>query len=217
MKYILFDMDGVLVDSEPLYLGRLQEHLRRYGAEYTWEKLLGFVGMPSPKAARILVEDNHLPMTPEEFWAEEGRLFGNLYETSRELAPFDGVKELLTLLGEKGIKTALVSSTSASGILTVLDRFGLTRCFDVVVSREMVKNHKPAPEPYETAARYLGAQAGECLVVEDSPMGVAAGKAAGMTVVAMKASIIKQDTSQADMEVQDHRELRRLLEERGWL
>lgn len=217
MKYILFDMDGVLVDSEPIYLGRLQEHMRHHGVEYTREQLLRFVGMPSPKAARILVEDNALPMTPEEFWAEENRLFGNLYEVSPELELFDGVRELLTLLGERGVKTALVSSTSSKGILAVLDRFRLMRCFDAIVSREMVENHKPSPEPYETAARYLGAQAGDCVVVEDSGMGIAAGKAAGMTVIAMKASVIKQDTSGADLEVEDHRQLRRLLEERGWL
>lgn len=217
MKYILFDMDGVLIDSEPIYLHRLEKHMARYGVEYTWPELLRFVGMTSPKAARILVEENHLPMTPEEFLAEEAQVMGNPYRDAPELKLFDGARELLELLGERGVRTALVSSTSGSGILTVLDRFGLARCFDAIVSREMVTQHKPSPEPYETAARLLGAPAEDCVVVEDSAMGIAAGKAAGMTVIAMRASVIKQDTSGADMEVEDHHALRRLLEERGWL
>lgn len=217
MKYILFDMDGVLIDSEPLYLNRLQRYMAHHGVEYTRESLLRFVGMPSPKAARILIEESGLTMTIEEFWAEEGRLFGNIYQDSPELEPFDGVRELLELLGERGIRTALVSSTSAAGILSVLDRFGLMRCFDAIVSREMVERHKPDPQPYEIGARLLGAPAEDCVVVEDSAMGIAAGKAAGMTVIAMRASVIKQNTSGADLEVEDHRQLRRLLEERGWL
>ena len=216
MKYIFFDMDGVLLDSEPIYLIRLQKHLARYGVEYTHEELLRFVGMPSPKAARILVEENSLSLTPEEFWAEAGGLFRNVYEAP-ELTLFDGVKDLLELLGERGVKTALVSSTSAAGILTVLDRFGLVRCFDAIVSRDLVEHHKPSPEPYRRAARLLGAKPEDCLVVEDSAMGIAAGKAAGMTVAAMTASAIRQDTSGADWQVGSFPELQTALADRGWL
>lgn len=217
MRYLFFDMDGVLLDSEPIYLLRLQKHLAHHGMACPREELLRFVGMTSLKAARILVEEHHLPLTPEEFWAEESQLLGNLYRDSPELTLFDGVKELLELLGEKGIQTALVSSTSAAGILTVLDRFGLTRCFDAIVSREMVENHKPSPEPYERAARLLGAKPEDCLVVEDSAMGIAAGKAAGMTVAAMTASAIRQDTSGADWQVGSFPELQTALADRGWL
>lgn len=217
MKYLFFDMDGVLLDSEPRYLDRLRRHLAHYGVDCTREELQRFVGMTSGRAAQILVEENRLPLTPQEFWAEESRMFGILYRDDPELALFEGAKELLAILEERGIRTALVSSTSAMGILLVLDRFGLTRCFDAVVSREMVETHKPSPEPYLTAARLLGAAPGDCLVVEDSPMGIAAGKAAGMEVAALRASVIRQDVSEADWTAENYQELCQSLERRGWL
>ena len=217
MRYLFFDMDGVLLDSEPRYLERLRRHLARYGVDCPREELLRFVGMTSGKAARLLVEENRLPLTGEEFREEESRMFGLLYRDDPELALFHGAGELLALLGERGVKTALVSSTSAMGILLVLNRFGLTRRFDAVVSREMVEAHKPSPEPYLTAARLLGAAPGDCLVVEDSPMGIAAGKAAGMEVAALRASAIRQDVSAADWTAENYQELRRSLERRGWL
>ncbi len=217
MKCVLFDMDGVLVDSEPAYLLRLQRHMCHYGIRCAEEELQAFVGVTSLSAARTLVETYHLSLTAEEFWEEENRLYGNLYLDSPELSLFDGVKELLTLLAERKIKVGLVSSTSAKGILSVLDRFGLARYFDVIISREMVEHHKPSPEPYEKAARFLAAEAEDCVVVEDSPIGIAAGKAAGMTVVGVKASNMGQDTSGADMEVQNHEQVREALESLGWL
>ncbi len=212
MKCVLFDMDGVLLDSEPVYLSRLQRHMDCHGVKYTEQQLMAYVGMTSLSIAGAMIEKHGLSMTPEEFLAEEVRLYGSFYLDSPELAIFDGARELLTRLGEQGVKTALVSSSSGKSVLSVLDRFGLGRCFDVIVCRDMVQTHKPSPEPYQTAAQFLGAEPGECVVVEDSPVGIAAGKAAGMRVIAVKTSRIRQDTSKADVEVEDHGQLWSVLE-----
>lgn len=213
----MFDMDGVLLDSEPVYLKRLQHHMRHHGVEYAIEELRPCVGMTSLSVARAMVETHGLTMTPEDFLAEETRLYGSLYLDSPELTPFDGAEELLTLLRERGLKAALVSSTSSKSVLSALARFQLVRYFDAIVCRDMVYAPKPSPEPYHMAARFLRAKAGDCIVVEDSVVGIMAGKAAGMTVVAMKASEIEQDTSTADVEVRDYRQLRSVLEKYRWL
>lgn len=217
MKHILFDMDGVLMDSEPQYLKRLQGHLAHYGVECGPEELGTFVGKTSLEVARTLVETYGLPVTPQEFLAEEGEIFGNFYLNTPELALFPGAEDFLDLVRDRGLKTALVSSTSSRGVLSALDRFGLVCRFDAVVCRDLVKHTKPSPEPYLTAARFLGAAPGDCLVVEDSPVGIAAGRAAGMTVAALRASAIRQDVSGAHWTAESYPELRRSLEERGWL
>ncbi|MCI9263783.1 MAG: HAD family phosphatase [Oscillospiraceae bacterium] len=216
-NYFLFDMDGVLMDSEPLYLKRLQRHMAHYGVEYSPEELEQFVGKTSVSIAETMVRTHDLPLTPQEFLAEEARHCGSFYLDSPELALFPGAEEFLDHLRERGIGTALVSSTSSKSVLSALDRFGMVRRFDAIVCRDMVSNTKPSPEPYLTAARFLGAQAGDCLVVEDSPVGIAAGKAAGMTVAALRASAIRQDITGADLEAGSYQELRGTLEEKGLL
>ncbi|MEA4955971.1 MAG: HAD family phosphatase, partial [Pseudoflavonifractor sp.] len=196
------------MDSEPVYLKRLQRHMAHHGEDYTTERLRQYVGKPSLSIARTLIEIHNLSMTPEEFLAEEVDLYGHFYLDSTELALFVGAAEFLNLIRARGMKTALVTSTSSKSVLAALARFQVVPCFDAIVCRDMVRNPKPSPEPYQMAAGFLQAEAGDCIVVEDSPVGIAAGKAAGMTVVAMKASEIRQDTGSADIEAEDYHQLR---------
>ena len=153
--------------------------MAHYGVEYSPEELEQFVGKTSVSIAETMVRTHDLPLTPQEFLAEEARHCGSFYLDSPELALFPGAEEFLDHLRERGIGTALVSSTSSKSVLSALDRFGMVRRFDAIVCRDMVSNTKPSPEPYLTAARFLGAQAGDCLVVEDALAGIDAAVAGG--------------------------------------
>ena len=103
---------------------------------------------------------------------------------------------------------AVVSSTSTVGVITALNRMNLLKYFDAVVCSDMLGGRtKPAPDGYRKAAEFLGEKPEDCIVIEDSPFGIQAGKSAGMFVVGLKASEHKQDTSKADIEVSDYIEL----------
>ena len=132
----------------------------------------------------------------EEFQAYR-KSQGNTY-VNGNLRTMPGLTRVLERLREMGIPLALVSSTSTYLIEAALQRLGLTDFFPVVIGGDMVRRRKPDPEPYQTAMRLLNARAEECLIVEDSPVGIRAGKAAGGTVVGYRGSELRQDVSEAD-------------------
>lgn len=121
----------------------------------------------------------------------------------RDLHPQPGLREFLYALRAQGIRTGVVSSTRSQLILTALDRLHLVSQFDVVVCGDMVTRRKPDPEPYLRAAQLLGLAPDDCLVIEDSPAGIRAGKAAGCTVLGYTGSSIRQDVSAADFALSD--------------
>lgn len=206
MKYFIFDMDGVLLDSERVFLSSLQRFLRTQGHSVTHDDLLPFVGLTSLLTAEKMRKDYNLPGTSEDIRKAMSILHRNFYWDT-EMALLDGADTLLRVLRERGTKIALASSTSSTGILTALNRFRLIPYFDAIVSRDLVEKPKPDPDCYLLAASLLGASPGNCVVVEDSRYGIAAAKAAGMYVIAYKGASISQDTARADIEVLTHQEI----------
>jgi beta-phosphoglucomutase len=149
------------------------------------------------------------PVTLEQL-LEERKRQGNTYEDDPDLAPTPGVIEFLHRLRAAGKGIALVSSTSARLILAALNRLGLTGFFDVIICGDMVSEKKPSPECYRKAMALLRARPEECVIVEDSPVGIRAGKAAGAVVAACRCGRLRQDTSQADFEFESFEECMRL-------
>ena len=143
-----------------------------------------------------------MPVTLEQLQTERARR-GNYYENGADLHPQPGLREFLSALRAQGIRTGVVSSTRSQLILTALDRLHLVSQFDVVICGDMVTRRKPDPEPYLRAAQLLGLAPGDCLVIEDSPAGIRAGKAAGCTVLGYTGSSIRQDVSAADLTLSD--------------
>ena len=183
MKFdaVLFDCDGVLVDSEILGLDASEEYLRGHGFQWSAADLVRmFTGFRDDVFAKKL---------SEEFHALHGRLpdtefFQGLIDTRRKkrhlLQPVDGAKQMLERF--RGVK-AVASSSRTEMLHGKMKRTGLFHFFDPhVYSAELVDHGKPAPDVFLYAAAKLDADPKKCLVIEDSANGVKAGRAAGMTV-----------------------------------
>lgn len=187
IQAVIFDMDGVLIDSEIVYLNHQYNRLRETG-RYPWltlESLYPLVGM-DPKAERaFLAALLHRDADDPAFAAELQALWAGCQVHYPDILR-PQVPVLLQTLRAMGKKLALASSSAARTIRQVLEECGLEKFFDVVLSGEEFHRSKPDPEIYLCAMRQLGCQPSECLVVEDSTYGVAAGTAAGAVVAALR-------------------------------
>lgn len=178
---VLFDQDGTVADTEPLWMAAETALVERHGGTWSHELGLLMVGNPLLVSAAIIIEKAHLPMTPQEVVDE-------LVERMRDSLSVQGVPwrpgipELLGHLHSRGVPTALVTS-SYRRLVEVVARNAPHGGFDVVVAGDDVEHAKPAPDAYLLAAQELGVDIRDCLVLEDSPSGIVAGLASGAHVV----------------------------------
>jgi HAD superfamily hydrolase (TIGR01509 family) len=182
MTAVIFDCDGTLVDSEPLARTAWERALAPYGYALTDADAEVSVGLPYPRVHAYFAERAELPAA-EPFWGEfSGELFALI---DSELAPFDDAVGAARELRSRGVPVAVASSSPRDRLHRTLRRAGLLDAFDVTVAGDEVTNGKPAPDMFLLAAERLGAPPEECVVIEDSPPGVQAGVAAGMTTLAV--------------------------------
>lgn len=179
---VVFDMDGVLVDTEHLWDEVREALTEEWGGRYTPEAQEAMMGMSSVEWSRYLHETVGLREPPEVINAEVVRRMLARYELDLPVVP--GAVESVTQLAEDGFRLALASSSNRELIDAVLRRLNLTALFDVTVSSEEVARGKPAPDVYLEAARRLGVEPPRCAAVEDSASGIRAAHAAGMRVIA---------------------------------
>ena len=206
IKCICFDMDGVLLDSEVGAFEIMRKTLSRLNVELDIEELLKYIGKTSAQIANELVAKYNMGITGEQL-RDKYRETGNFYADSDDVVPMPGLVKFLEVLRMDGVKTAVVSSTSSKNVITALNRMGIVKYFDAVICGDMVTNPKPDPEGYLKAAKLVDVLPNDCLVIEDSPHGISAGIAAGMTVVGFSGSEIQQDISRAAMKAASFDEL----------
>lgn len=211
MKAVIFDMDGVIIDSEPIYNGIHEKMLRDFGVKEILDVPEDYTGMTNSAVFKIVREKYNLKQTVEEISAYQQKVI--LEEFSRlEDEPIDGIRDLLALLKEQQIKTAIASSSARKLIETVVKKFNLMAFFDVIVSGEEVPAGKPAPDVFLEAARQLHVSPEDCLVIEDSKNGTIAAKAAGMSCIGFKnPNSGNQDLSRADNVVLSIRDIHKTL------
>jgi HAD superfamily hydrolase (TIGR01509 family) len=180
----LFDMDGLLVDSEPLWSVAEAELAARYGAVWDAEIKARCIGTALPDAVPMMLDYFGVAApTDDELIAAQEFLLGRMVElfgTGLPLQP--GALELVDALRAAGVPTALVSSSYRVLVDAVLTRVGRHR-FDVTLAGDEVARTKPDPEPYLTAAAALGVAPEQCVVFEDAPSGIAAAEAAGCIAI----------------------------------
>ncbi len=181
LSAVLWDMDGLLVDTEPLWTVAEEELARQLGGEWSQQLKAAIVGTRLDVAVPTILEHYGRPMD-EVPWASQWLLDRMAVLFAGELAVLPGVAELLASLAAAKVPVALVSSSYRVLVDAVLRR-GFS--FDLTVAGDEVLHGKPHPEPYLTAAERLGVDPRDCVVLEDSAAGVLAGEAAGCAVVAV--------------------------------
>lgn len=195
---LIFDMDGVLIDSEPFQLRATQAAMGERGATYTERDNQAFFGTTDAEHLRVLrILFNLGPTTAELVEAKRRHLVTLIRSEGR---PLPGVPTVPLRLRGSGLRLGLVSASARSVIKTVLDTVGLDQAFEIVVSGDEVARGKPAPDGFLMAARRLGIAPDRCLVIEDSRNGVLAAKAAGMSAAAVPCQATShEDFSPADL------------------
>lgn len=177
-------MDGVLVDTEPLHLRALNEVLARAGYHLPEAENEQLLGLTFQATWAFLVQRFNLQERMHEYAAEYDDAVVRIL--SEPLAPAPGVRKLLRDLQGLGVPLALASSAKRRWIEATLGSLGVRPYFPIAVSGEDVTNGKPAPDIFLLTAERLGFAPPACLVIEDSPNGIAAGRRAGMDVLAVR-------------------------------
>jgi len=200
IKAVIFDMDGVIIDSEPLHYKVFMDYTSsKFGLTISDEEYNTFIG----------TTNHHMYSTLQKKYTIKGELAQLIEEyeekchefllASKMQRPIFGVDILVKNLHQNKIKLALASSSPKKSINIILDMFDMNQFFDVKVSGQEVANSKPAPDIFLRAAELLNIRPEECLVFEDSQNGVLAAKAAGMKCIAYyNPNSGKQDLSRAD-------------------
>ena len=200
IKNIIFDMDGVLVDSEPMYLFRMLRFAEQYGVRLTMEENLQMVGRDFRQDLDILskkFDDRYsLEELADKFYAFSKKQDSELPKYSDIIMPY--VKFVLPRLKEMGFKLGIASSSSRKRILRAVDECEIASFFDLFVSGEEFTRSKPAPEIYITTLQRMQASAEETVVIEDSTYGIEAAKRAGLRVIARKDDRFRFDQTGAD-------------------
>lgn len=175
---VVFDLDGVLIDTEPLFEKAAQQLLARRGLALVPEVAHAAMGTPATRTLQIFREHYRLPETVEELGAESSRLFWEVF-TAAPAPLLTGVHALLDKLETRHIPIALATSSSRAYVRRVLAPYQLLEHFAFLLTCEDVTHGKPAPEIYEKAAARLGCVPADMIVIEDSPNGMRAARAAG--------------------------------------
>jgi HAD superfamily hydrolase (TIGR01509 family) len=183
LSAIIFDLDGVLADSEPWWNQIDAKLLADYGATYRGEYHQNVVGVNYRLAIEFYKKAFGLSVPTEEMMRRRGEIATEFFGSRVGLFP--NVKEVLEELRQMKLRLAVATSSVSASARPFLDRHQLTGFFEIIVTGEEVEHGKPAPDIYLCAAEQLGIPVDACLVVEDALPGVAAGKAANMRVAAI--------------------------------
>jgi HAD superfamily hydrolase (TIGR01509 family) len=179
---VVFDMDGVLIQSEEVWDAVREEYVRERGGRYDEEIQRAMMGMSSTEWSRYLHETAGVPDEPAAINDEVVRRMLDAYRDHLPL--IDGAQDAVRRLAAS-YRLAVASSSNRLLIDTVLDAAGLAQYFEATVSSEEVAHGKPAPDVYLEAARRLSVPPDRCAAIEDSHGGIRSAKAAGMRVIAI--------------------------------
>lgn len=208
LKAVLFDMDGVIVDTEPLHRKAYFKMFEDVNIEVSEAMYDSFTGQATLPICRILCQHFNLSETPEHLVSTKRKHFKYLFENDSELALLDGVHELIKDYHANGLTLILASSASMPNINRIFDRFDLNKYFKAKISGADLKASKPHPEIFLKAAELAEEHTDNCIVIEDSTNGIEAAKAANIYCVGFKSPhSTNQDYSKADRVISSFAEI----------
>lgn len=201
IKGLIFDMDGLMVDTESLYFEAEKELARRFGREVKEETLARMMGRKPLESLIIFAQELQLEESPENLLAMRTALMREKLRS--HLRPRPGLYTIIHIFSGR-LKLAIATGAQQEFLDLIVDRLGLREKFEVLQASDEIKEGKPHPEIYLLTCRKLGLKPQECVVLEDSMNGVLAAKRAGCQVIAIPSPQAKgQDFSQADFIAND--------------
>ncbi|WMI70366.1 HAD family phosphatase [Mangrovimonas sp. YM274] len=208
LKAVLFDMDGVIVDTEPLHHKAYHKMFSDFGIEVSAELYESFTGKSTRNVCKFLCNHFNLNEDPINLENRKRSHFNELFDYDESLQLLDGVLELIQDYHANGLTLILASSATMSTINRVFKRFDLDQYFKAKLSGADLKASKPHPEIFIKAAEFSGYNKQDCMVVEDSTNGIVAANSANIFCVAYKSEHSKnQDYSLANLVIEDFSEI----------
>ncbi len=183
LRAVIFDLDGVLADSEPWWNEIDAELLAEYGVIYRGEYHREVLGVSYRLAVEFYKKAFGLSASIEELMRRRGEIATEFF--ANRVGLFPSTKRTLERLRDMKVRLAIATSSVSASARPFLDRHGLTPFFDGIVTGDEIERGKPDPDIYLRVAKKLGIGADACLVIEDALSGITAGKAAGMRVAAI--------------------------------
>lgn len=204
LKSVLFDMDGVIVDTEPLHRKAYFNMFEDLNISVSEELYTSFTGSSTKKVCTTLVDNFGLKETHEELAKIKRAYFKHYFDNDSDFDLLPGVKNLIENYHQNGVKLILASSAHMNTINWVFEKFELEKYFSGKISGASLKQSKPHPEIFQLAAEIAGEPNENCLVIEDSTNGILAAQAAGIFCVAYKSEhSVDQDYSKANLVISD--------------
>ena len=201
---VIFDMDGVLLDSEPYYYKYLTQRFLENNVKVSDEEYQTFVGLPTREVWKYVEQANGVQLDIDSIIAKEEGQVNEVFRKA-ELAPMEGVHELLKALKDKEIVTNVASSSARSTIKLIIKKLELESYFNFFISGTEVPKGKPHPDIFLESARIHDLNPQDCIVIEDSTNGVKAAKAAGMYCIGFdNPGSGQQDLSEADRVIDNY-------------
>lgn len=208
IKAVLFDMDGVIIDSEKMHSDAFSQVIRNHGVEPTFNKngLVHLSGIRERDNWEYLKKKFDLHVDTNQLTSE--RLSICLEMFSNNLKPMNGLLDFINLLSKHHIKIAVASSSPFEQIKKVINTLHLETTIKILISGQLVTRGKPFPDIFLEAAKQLGVIPADCLVIEDAQTGIESGKNAGMKVVAIPSKYtLDHDFSKADIKLKSLKDI----------
>lgn len=208
IQTVIFDMDGVIVDTEPVHHFAYNQHFKQLNIEITPEMYASFTGNSTKNIFERLKAHFNLKEDVQTLVETKRNLFNDAFDHKEDLYLLDGVEDLIKELHSSGMQLVLASSSATVTINRIFNRFGLHQYFSHIVSGEDFPKSKPHPAIFEHAAFLSQTPKENCIVIEDSTNGILAAKAAGIYCIGYDSVNSKlQDYSKADQIITNFSEL----------
>lgn len=206
-KAFLFDFDGVITDSEPYVFEVLKQMIKdNFGIELPYSDINMTIGCSDRKVAEYIATEYHIDYSVE-LSEKLKKNYPDYYFEYEGIKPFPYLRDLLSILKDRGRKVAIVSSTDRAHLEAALSRMGLSGFIDTIISGSDVQNKKPSPEPYLKGLEALCVDKQDSVVIEDSPTGIQSAVNAGLDCIGFEGSEVKQDTEKASIIIASYKEM----------